>query len=200
MNEPETSTACTTSSTAPMVWRWPLYGYALLITLITVLFMPLALCRQIAAAGLEFWADSGAFCPALILVGIYSLYCVALLAKDQLTPLEIDRLQLAEFMAYASGLLGAIVRLVSLSHILRQWRCNVKETDVPYHAPSVRWSCDCPRSPPKDAPQVFYSKRLTNLSLDFQSVTDLVTQDMWRRPITSPLCPETQKASWRLRV
>ena len=116
MNEPETSAACTTSSTAPMVWRWPLFGYALLITLITVLFIPLALCRQIAAAGSEFWADSGAFCPALILVGIYSLYCVALLTKDQLTPLEIDRLQLAEFVAYASGLLGSIVRLVSLSH------------------------------------------------------------------------------------
>jgi hypothetical protein len=116
MNKPETSAACTTSCPLPMVWRWPLFGYALLITLITVLFMPLALCRQIAGAGFEFCADSGAFCPALILVGIYSLYCVALLAKNQLTALEIDRLQLAEFVAYASGLLGSIVRLVSLSH------------------------------------------------------------------------------------
>src|SRR5208283_5030177 len=108
MSESETSTASTSSSTGPTAWRWPLFGYALLITLITVLFMPLALCRQIVTAGLEFWADSGAFCPALILVGIYSLYCVALLAEDQLTPLEIDRLQLAEFVAYASGLLGSI--------------------------------------------------------------------------------------------
>jgi hypothetical protein len=84
--------------------------------------------------------------------------------------------------------------------ILRQCRCNVKETDVPSHAPSVRWSCDCLRSPPKDDPQVSYFKRLTNLPLDFQSVTDLVTQDKWRRPITSHLCPEMQIASWRSMV
>jgi hypothetical protein len=116
MNEPETAIACPMPSPAPMIWRWPLFGYALLITVITVLFMPIAFCRQIATAGVEFWNDSGAFCPALVFVGIYSLYCVGLLAKNQLTPLEIDRLQLAEFVAYASGLLGSIIRLVSLSH------------------------------------------------------------------------------------
>jgi hypothetical protein len=79
-----------------------------------MLFIPGAVGRWFAATCTEVEADCGIVLPAFLAVVCYCGYCVALLVKNRLTALERDRLQLAEHIAYSSGLLGAIARLVAL--------------------------------------------------------------------------------------
>ncbi len=104
------------SNLSPAAWRWPLFGYSFAAAMIVVLFVPVSAGRWLAAACAEVQADSGIVLPAFLAVACYCAYCVTLLVKNRITTLESDRLQLAEHIAYSCGLLGAIFRLVSLSH------------------------------------------------------------------------------------
>jgi hypothetical protein len=104
---------------APSRWRrqWPTIGYAFTIALAAALLIPFPeVGSWITNAFAEICSGSGGVFPAFVIVFGYTSYCCVLLAKRKLTPLHHDRLQLAEHFAYSAGLLGIIIRLVSLSH------------------------------------------------------------------------------------
>ncbi len=116
MNRSEANPTEKMPELSPTAWQWPLFGYSFAAALILILFTPAAAGRWLAAASAGVQADCGIVLPAFVAVVCYSGYCITLLIKNKLTTLESDRLQVAEHIAYSSGLLGAIFRLVALSH------------------------------------------------------------------------------------
>lgn len=109
------------SAAARSGWRhqWPAFAYAFAITLAAILLIPFPEAgRWLMIAFPGVWRSSGGMLPLSLIIIIlgYVVYCCILLARQRLTTLHIDRLQLAEHVAYSSGMLGVIIRLVALSH------------------------------------------------------------------------------------
>jgi len=100
-------------------WRrqWPAFGYAFAITIAAMLLIPFREAGHwLTSTIANLWKGSGCMLPVFLIISGYVAYCCVLLAKRRLTPLHIDRLLLAEHSAYSAGVLGIIIRLVSLGH------------------------------------------------------------------------------------
>jgi hypothetical protein len=100
-------------------WRrqWPAFAYAFALALAAVLFIPVPEAgRWLMSTLAVLWRMSGGMLPLSLTILAYVVHCGILLASRRLTTLHIDRLQLAEHFAYSSGILGVIIRLVTLSH------------------------------------------------------------------------------------
>lgn len=97
---------------ASSAWRWPLFGYSLVFGIAAALFMPPGAGQSI----LNIWDLLGALILPFALVTFYLIRCAILLATKRFTTVQAERLVIIKHIAYASGVLGVVRKLVGLAH------------------------------------------------------------------------------------
>jgi hypothetical protein len=99
------------------VWNRPaaLYPFAIAVAMILLTPFPTAW-LWIRETFSPLWKDSEVVFPVFVIVFVYTSYCCIRLFQGELGPAQTDRLQLAEYLGYFAGMLGVVLRLVSLSH------------------------------------------------------------------------------------